>query len=99
MNETEVKRINTITTATVVNEVDICGRAKYLPKHKEKTSLKEFYKISARRSVMMILKLNLSDSLAKPLVIVACKTEHGIFVKFKKPSKTAVVLIAGVTIF
>ena len=26
------------------------------------------------------------------------KTEHGIFVKFKKPSKTAVVLIAGVTI-
>ena len=48
----------------------------------------------ARRSVMMIL--NLSESLAKPL----ChgKTEHGIFVKFKKPSKTAVVLIAGVTI-
>ena len=38
--------------------------------------------------------LNLSESLA------AChgKTEHGIFVKFKKPSKTAVVLIAGVTI-
>ena len=26
------------------------------------------------------------------------KTEHGIFVKFKKPSKTAVVLIAGATI-
>ena len=26
------------------------------------------------------------------------KTEHGIFVKFKKPSKTAVVLLAGVTI-
>ena len=26
------------------------------------------------------------------------KTEHGIFVKFKKPSKTAVVIIAGVTI-
>ena len=26
------------------------------------------------------------------------KTEHGIFVKFKKPSKTAVILIAGVTI-
>ena len=26
------------------------------------------------------------------------KTKHGIFVKFKKPSKTAVVLIAGVTI-
>ena len=26
------------------------------------------------------------------------KTEHGIFVKFKKLSKTAVVLIAGVTI-
>ena len=26
------------------------------------------------------------------------KTEHGIFVKFEKPSKTAVVLIAGVTI-
>ena len=26
------------------------------------------------------------------------KTEHGIFVKFKKPSKTAVFLIAGVTI-
>ena len=37
----------------------------------------------ARRSVIMIL--NLSESLAKP----AChgKTEHGIFVKFKKPSK------------
>ena len=27
------------------------------------------------------------------------KTEHGIFVKFKKPSKTAVVLIAGVDKF
>ena len=26
------------------------------------------------------------------------KTEHGIFVKFKKPSKTAVVLIAGVIV-
>ena len=26
------------------------------------------------------------------------KTEHGIFVELKKPSKTAVVLIAGVTI-
>ena len=48
----------------------------------------------ARRSVMMIL--NLSKSLAKPLG--HGKTEHGIFVKFKKPSKTAVVLIAGVTI-
>ena len=43
---------------------------------------------------MMIL--NLSESLAKPLVMHG-KTEHGIFVKFKKPSKTAVVLIAGVT--
>ena len=34
------------------------------------------------------------------MIIAAChgKTEHGIFVKFKKPSKTAVVLIAGVTI-
>ena len=29
--------------------------------------------------------LNLSESLAKPLVMA--KTEHGIFVKFKKPSK------------
>ena len=43
---------------------------------------------------MMIL--NLSESLCQ----AAChgKTEHGIFVKFKKPSQTAVVLIAGVTI-
>ena len=43
---------------------------------------------------MMIL--NLSKSLAKPLVMA--KLNMGIFVKFKKPSKTAVVLIAGVTI-
>ena len=39
--------------------------------------------------------LNLSESLAKRC---SWQTEHGIFVKFKKPSKTAVVLIAGVTI-
>ena len=38
------------------------------------------------------------------IIRIAChaashgKTEHGIFVKFKKPSKTAVVLIIGVTI-
>ena len=38
------------------------------------------------------------------LITITCqaachgKTEHGIFVKFKKPSKTAVVLIAGVSI-
>ena len=40
--------------------------------------------------------LNLSESFPKP----PChgKAEHGIFVKFKKPIKTAVVLIAGVTI-
>ena len=38
-----------------------------------------------RRSVMMIL--NLSESHAKPHC--HSKTEHGIFVKFKKPSKTA----------
>ena len=50
---------------------------------------------------MMIL--NLSKSLAKPLVMA--KLNMGIFVKFKKllsslkkPSKTAVVLIAGVAI-
>ena len=41
---------------------------------------------------MMIL--NSSDSLAKPLVMA----KLNIFVKFEKPSKTAVVLIAGVTI-
>ena len=41
--------------------------------------------------------LNLSESLAKPLVM-AKQTEHGIFVKFKKPSKTAVVLLAGVIV-
>ena len=43
---------------------------------------------------MMILNLS------KITCQAAChgKTEHGIFVKFKKPSKTAVVLIAGVTI-
>ena len=41
---------------------------------------------------MMIM--NLSESPAKQFVMF----EHGIFVKFEKPSKTAVVLIAGVTI-
>ena len=78
-----------------------------------------FQNFCARRSVMMIL--NLSKSLAKPLVMAKLnmayickylayicqvkKTEQNCccphcrcqFVKFKKPSKTAVVLIAGVT--
>ena len=44
----------------------------------------------SRRSVMIILNLSAAMS---------CKTEHGVFAKFKKPvKKTAVVLIAGVTI-
>ena len=42
---------------------------------------------------MMIL--NLSESLAKPLVMAKL---HMAFVKSKKTSKTAVVLLAGVTI-
>ena len=42
-------------------------------------------------SVMVIL--NLSESLAKPLVMA--KIEHGIFVKFKKPSKTASSLVSS----
>ena len=46
------------------------------------------------RSVMMIL--NLLESLGQ--AASHGKTEHGIFVKFIKPSKIAVVLIAGVTI-
>ena len=71
----------------------------------------------ARRSVMMIL--NLSESLAKPLVMAklnmaylsSLKNQAKLLssylpvspsrvlpVKFKKPSKTAVVLLAGVTI-
>ena len=45
---------------------------------------------------MMILNLSLiTESLAKPLVMAKLNMA---FVKFKKPSKTAVVLIAGVTI-
>ena len=71
----------------------------------------------ARRSVMMIL--NLSESLAKPLVMAKVNMAYlsslknrakllssylpvspsrVLPVKFKKPSKTAVVLLAGVTI-
>ena len=54
----------------------------------------------ARRSVMMIL--NLSESLAKPLVMAKLNMAYLSSLrnraKLKKPSKTAVVLIAGVTI-
>ena len=52
----------------------------------------------ARRSVMMIL--NISESLTKPAchgknwTWHICQACHGLFVKFKKPSKTVVVLIA-----
>ena len=51
----------------------------------------------ARRSVMMIL--NLSESLAKPAKLnMAYLSSLRNRAKLKKPSKTAVVLIAGVTI-